>query len=190
MASTLYRAATIAASGGLDKKIHIYLKAQKIRASPLTMSSSCPFLLPVLLATLRLWNLESKTCVQEITAHRKKFDESIFDVAFHPSRPYIARYCQVLQFSPTTISIQPCFPQCWRRCSCKSVHLKIQDSQDLPLKTIKISIMTLYRFKSSSASSCILSFKRCAKFGSDLFQIYGQHLLKLIPYTLNVKFMW
>lgn len=70
---------------------------------------------------LRLWNLESKTCVQEITAHRslnpsilhhhytiytipttgpttttntvtyrKKFDESIFDVAFHPSRPYIA----------------------------------------------------------------------------------------------------
>ena len=38
----------------------------------------------------RLWNLESKTCVQEITAHRKKFDESIFDVAFHPTRPYIA----------------------------------------------------------------------------------------------------
>nr|CAI5854598.1 unnamed protein product [Callosobruchus analis] len=26
----------------------------------------------------------------EITAHRKKFDESILDVAFHPSRPYIA----------------------------------------------------------------------------------------------------
>jgi len=40
--------------------------------------------------SIRLWNLESKTCVQEITAHRKKFDESIFDVAFHPSRPYIA----------------------------------------------------------------------------------------------------
>ena len=38
----------------------------------------------------RLWNLESKTCVQEITAHRKKFDESIFDVAFHPSKPFIA----------------------------------------------------------------------------------------------------
>lgn len=40
--------------------------------------------------SIRLWNLESKTCVQEITAHRKKFDESIFDVAFHPSKPYIA----------------------------------------------------------------------------------------------------
>lgn len=40
--------------------------------------------------SIRLWNVENKTCVQEITAHRKKFDESIFDVAFHPSRPYIA----------------------------------------------------------------------------------------------------
>ncbi|KAJ0175445.1 hypothetical protein K1T71_008604 [Dendrolimus kikuchii] len=40
--------------------------------------------------SVRLWNLDTKTCVQEITAHRKKFDESIFDVAFHPVRPYIA----------------------------------------------------------------------------------------------------
>ncbi|XP_033734477.1 striatin-like isoform X3 [Pecten maximus] len=40
--------------------------------------------------SIRLWNLDSKTCVQEITAHRKKFDESIYDVAFHPSKPYIA----------------------------------------------------------------------------------------------------
>jgi striatin 1/3/4 len=28
--------------------------------------------------------------LQEITAHRKKFDESIFDVAFHPAKPFIA----------------------------------------------------------------------------------------------------
>ncbi|XP_030855459.1 striatin-3 isoform X2 [Strongylocentrotus purpuratus] len=41
-------------------------------------------------SSIRLWNLDSKTCVQEITSHRKKFDESIFDVAFHPSKPYIA----------------------------------------------------------------------------------------------------
>lgn len=40
--------------------------------------------------SIRLWNFDNKTCVQEITAHRKKFDESIFDVAFHPTRPYIA----------------------------------------------------------------------------------------------------
>lgn len=40
--------------------------------------------------SIRLWNLDNKTCVQEITAHRKKFDESIFDVTFHPTKPYIA----------------------------------------------------------------------------------------------------
>ncbi|KAL8610961.1 hypothetical protein ACOMHN_042577 [Nucella lapillus] len=40
--------------------------------------------------SIRLWNLDSKTCVQEITSHRKKFDESIYDVAFHPQKPYIA----------------------------------------------------------------------------------------------------
>ncbi|KAF6023018.1 STRN3 [Bugula neritina] len=40
--------------------------------------------------SIRLWSMESKTCVQEITSHRKKLDESVFDVAFHPSKPYIA----------------------------------------------------------------------------------------------------
>ncbi|XP_058820106.1 striatin-3 isoform X3 [Topomyia yanbarensis] len=40
--------------------------------------------------SIRLWHMDNKTCVQEITAHRKKFDESILDVAFHPSKPYIA----------------------------------------------------------------------------------------------------
>ncbi|XP_076247091.1 connector of kinase to AP-1 isoform X2 [Calliopsis andreniformis] len=40
--------------------------------------------------SIRLWNMDNKTCVQEITAHRKKFDESILDVAFHPTRPFIA----------------------------------------------------------------------------------------------------
>ncbi|XP_058496743.1 striatin [Solea solea] len=39
--------------------------------------------------SVRLWNMETKTCIQEFTAHRKKFDESIHDVAFHPSRCYI-----------------------------------------------------------------------------------------------------
>lgn len=40
--------------------------------------------------SIRLWSMETKTCVQEITSHRKKFDESIFDVAFHPTKPFIA----------------------------------------------------------------------------------------------------
>uniref|UniRef100_A0A8C2USN3 Striatin N-terminal domain-containing protein n=1 Tax=Chinchilla lanigera TaxID=34839 RepID=A0A8C2USN3_CHILA len=40
--------------------------------------------------SIRLWNLDSKTCVQEITAHKKKLDKSIYDAAFHPSKAYIA----------------------------------------------------------------------------------------------------
>lgn len=40
--------------------------------------------------SLRLWNVDSKTCLQEITSHRRKFDESVLAVAFHPSRPFIA----------------------------------------------------------------------------------------------------
>ncbi|XP_054460654.1 striatin-like [Anoplopoma fimbria] len=39
--------------------------------------------------SIRLWNMESKTCIQEFTAHRKKSEESIHDVAFHPSKCYI-----------------------------------------------------------------------------------------------------
>uniref|UniRef100_A0AAY4ENL1 Striatin N-terminal domain-containing protein n=1 Tax=Denticeps clupeoides TaxID=299321 RepID=A0AAY4ENL1_9TELE len=39
--------------------------------------------------SIRLWNMESKTCIQEFTAHRKKFDESIHAVAFHPSKCFI-----------------------------------------------------------------------------------------------------
>ncbi|KAM8842840.1 striatin [Synchiropus picturatus] len=39
--------------------------------------------------SIRLWNMDSKTCIQEFTAHRKKSDESIHDVAFHPTKCYI-----------------------------------------------------------------------------------------------------
>uniref|UniRef100_A0A8C6KF07 Striatin, calmodulin binding protein n=1 Tax=Nothobranchius furzeri TaxID=105023 RepID=A0A8C6KF07_NOTFU len=39
--------------------------------------------------SIRLWNMETRTCIQEFTAHRKKSDESIHDVAFHPTRCYI-----------------------------------------------------------------------------------------------------
>jgi striatin 1/3/4 len=40
--------------------------------------------------SIRLWNLDSKNCIQEITSHRKKYDESINCIAFHPTKPYIA----------------------------------------------------------------------------------------------------
>ncbi|XP_007941076.2 striatin-4, partial [Orycteropus afer afer] len=40
--------------------------------------------------SLRLWSLDNKTCVQEITAHRKKHEEAVHAVACHPSRALIA----------------------------------------------------------------------------------------------------
>lgn len=40
--------------------------------------------------SLRLWNLDNKNCIQEMTAHRKKNDESIHCIAFHPTKPFIA----------------------------------------------------------------------------------------------------
>lgn len=36
--------------------------------------------------SLRLWHLAHKTCMQELTAHRKKHEEAVHAVAFHPSR--------------------------------------------------------------------------------------------------------
>lgn len=40
--------------------------------------------------SVRLWLFEEKSCIQEITSHRKKYDEGIFAVAFHPKTPHFA----------------------------------------------------------------------------------------------------
>lgn len=40
--------------------------------------------------SVRLWLFEEKSCIQEITSHRKKFDEGIFAAAFHPSLSHFA----------------------------------------------------------------------------------------------------
>ncbi|CAF1096033.1 unnamed protein product [Adineta steineri] len=40
--------------------------------------------------SIRLWDFENKNCIQELTAHQKKDDESIHDIAFHSSKPYMA----------------------------------------------------------------------------------------------------
>ncbi|KAF1749832.1 hypothetical protein GCK72_016377 [Caenorhabditis remanei] len=39
--------------------------------------------------SIRMWNIEKKTCLQEISAHRKKNDAAVTSVAFHPSRSLI-----------------------------------------------------------------------------------------------------
>ena len=40
--------------------------------------------------SLRFWSMDSKMCIQEITAHRKRYDESIYNVACHLTKPYFA----------------------------------------------------------------------------------------------------
>ena len=83
--------------------------------------------------SVRLWNLETKTCVQEITAHRKKFDESIFDVAFHPSRPFIASagadaLAKVfVQSHPSSCNTSFPFPTTWNELEEKHNHKNIID---------------------------------------------------------------
>lgn len=38
--------------------------------------------------SLRFWNFDSKACIQEVPSHRKHYDEAIFNVACHSSRPF------------------------------------------------------------------------------------------------------
>eukprot|EP01137_Pigoraptor_chileana_P033341 Opistho-2@24065 len=40
--------------------------------------------------SVRLWDIGRKSCVQEVSSHRKKFDEGVQSLGFHPSQPYIA----------------------------------------------------------------------------------------------------
>jgi len=41
-------------------------------------------------SSLRFWDINTRTCVQEMNAHRPKFNESIHAVAYHPSKTFVA----------------------------------------------------------------------------------------------------
>ncbi|CAH8540492.1 unnamed protein product [Heterobilharzia americana] len=41
-------------------------------------------------ASIRVWDVESRTCIQEITNHGFKYDESVHSVALHPQLPMAA----------------------------------------------------------------------------------------------------
>ena len=41
-------------------------------------------------SSLRVWDIGSKSCVQELPGHRKKFDESVNGVAYHHSQDLLA----------------------------------------------------------------------------------------------------
>jgi striatin 1/3/4 len=40
-------------------------------------------------SSIRLWDLTSKTCIQEFSAHRRKGDEGVLSVKFHQSFPWM-----------------------------------------------------------------------------------------------------
>lgn len=40
--------------------------------------------------SLRIWDVHSRNCVQEIPTHRRKYAEGIHDVAYHPSKSLVA----------------------------------------------------------------------------------------------------
>lgn len=40
-------------------------------------------------SSIRLWDLPTKTCIQEFSAHRRKGDEGVLSVKFHPSFPWM-----------------------------------------------------------------------------------------------------
>ena len=41
-------------------------------------------------SSLRFWDIQTHSCIQEISSHRKKYDESIHSVGFHPSKTFVA----------------------------------------------------------------------------------------------------
>lgn len=67
-----------------------YLLYQHQKYSVISNKNTLPVFTSGHDCSVRLWMLDNHTCVQEITAHRKKHDEAIHDVAFHPSQPLIA----------------------------------------------------------------------------------------------------
>ncbi|KAI8992404.1 WD40-repeat-containing domain protein [Pilobolus umbonatus] len=40
-------------------------------------------------SSIRLWDMSSRTCLQEFSAHRRKGDEGVLSVKFHPSYPWM-----------------------------------------------------------------------------------------------------
>jgi len=41
-------------------------------------------------SSIRFWDVNTHTCVQEINAHRPKYQESIHTVSYHPTRTFVA----------------------------------------------------------------------------------------------------
>merc|ERR1712126_781896 len=120
--------------------------------------------------SVRLWNLETKTCVQEIAAHRKKFDESIFDVAFHPSRPFIASagadaLAKVFVWShPNSCNMSFPFPPLWNDHDKKHNH---KDLKDFVLKVTDIDKKNENNICSRSLTPSFLALGKQPKYDKN-----------------------
>jgi striatin 1/3/4 len=84
-----------------DKKIRFFdvnsgkmvyqMVAHQDACTDLAIDPTCFYLLSASHdCSIRLWNIDNKNCIQEMTSHRKKYDESIHCIAFHPTKSYIA----------------------------------------------------------------------------------------------------
>ncbi|NXK24707.1 STRN4 protein, partial [Arenaria interpres] len=81
----------------LDNRTALHLRHESVGSQPRVVCVCVSVCVPVSPSlpccplaghdcSLRLWHLAHKTCVQELTAHRKKHEEAVHAVAFHPSR--------------------------------------------------------------------------------------------------------
>ena len=148
MASTLFRAATIAASGNLDKEI-ITSKPQDIQKIAscylVWLTNSIPALITPLSPSCIGNSQAVEPWEQDMCARDHGSQEKVRWEHFWRCFPsFETIYCQVLCVH-TVLSISTFFPSV--PAQMPLLRSSSEDSQDLPLKTIKTSIVTLYRFK-------------------------------------------
>ena len=129
---------------------------------------------------------------QDVRAGDNRSQEEVWRKHFRRRFPsFKTIHCQVLSFQQKPFHLDPIFFSAGADALAKvfiwTPGFKIQD---LPLKTIKTSIMTLYidlNHLPLDSASCV------SRDADDLYwppPSHELHLLKQIPYTLNVKFMW
>ncbi|KAI6191354.1 hypothetical protein M3Y97_00219300 [Aphelenchoides bicaudatus] len=78
---------------GTDRRIRYFDNSTVAHVESISTISADPNGLVLLSGSvdgsIRVWNMETKVCLQEIAAHRKKYDMSVLSVGFHPSRPLV-----------------------------------------------------------------------------------------------------
>ncbi|KAI6205692.1 Striatin-3 [Aphelenchoides besseyi] len=80
-------------TAGTDRRIRKLIRSSVAHVESISTLAADPNGLYLLSGcddgSLRLWDMETRVCLQEIAVHRKKHDMAVMSVAFHPSRPLI-----------------------------------------------------------------------------------------------------